>query len=530
MALRSLISERDEEVPNSIEILKDRIYFVSLRIQPRTISNAHFFTVDNELVYESFFADFGPLNLGHVYSFCKALDRKLSDVRFQKKRIFLYTSFDACKRTNAAFLICAYSVIRLGRSPEDAFRPFEGIYPAFLPFRDASVGLSTFNISILDCLRGLYKAIQNEFFNFDTFNLEEYQFYEKVENGDLNWIVPDKFIAFCGPTAVMSAEIRTFAPEDYLPLFKKHGVSTIVRLNKKEYDRTSFTSSGVRHYDLYFMDGSAPTESILRRFLEIAENESGVIAVHCKAGLGRTGTLIAAYIVKHYRFTAAEAIAWVRICRPGSVIGPQQHFLQELQARLWKQGEIMRKKRTLSQKLNTSNEDVSGVVSAVKSMTIAQPPAPISASGRAVYSPPSSSASGLYSYNLRQRSATSSASGSSGLSAYTKSIVKHTPIKRVKYPTGVSPVRSPVATQPTGSSPIVAPSPSSSSLASLSSVKSRQMTMSANSRVSSKRYTMSSVGNVSSLLGSVRPVSSHPASASSSSSYYSSSVSITGRK
>lgn len=45
------------------------------------------------------------------------------------------------------------------------------------------------------------------------------------------------------------------------------------------------------------------------------------------AGLGRTGTLIACYIMKHYRMTAAETIAWVRICRPGSVIGPQQQFL-----------------------------------------------------------------------------------------------------------------------------------------------------------------------------------------------------------
>lgn len=47
------------------------------------------------------------------------------------------------------------------------------------------------------------------------------------------------------------------------------------------------------------------------------------------AGLGRTGTLIACYIMKHYKFTAAECIAWLRICRPGSVIGPQQNWLEE---------------------------------------------------------------------------------------------------------------------------------------------------------------------------------------------------------
>lgn len=47
------------------------------------------------------------------------------------------------------------------------------------------------------------------------------------------------------------------------------------------------------------------------------------------AGLGRTGTMIACYLIKHYKFTADEAIAWIRICRPGSVIGHQQSWLHE---------------------------------------------------------------------------------------------------------------------------------------------------------------------------------------------------------
>jgi cell division cycle 14 len=65
--------------------------------------------------------------------------------------------------------------------------------------------------------------------------------------------------------------------------------------------------------------------------------------VHCKAGLGRTGTCIGAYIMKHYRFTAREIIGWMRVCRPGSVIGPQQQFLESIQARMWAEGEVFRR-------------------------------------------------------------------------------------------------------------------------------------------------------------------------------------------
>ena len=45
--------------------------------------------------------------------------------------------------------------------------------------------------------------------------------------------------------------------------------------------------------------------------LTVEENEKGAIAVHCKAGLGRTGTLIACYSMKHYYFPAAAFIGWM---------------------------------------------------------------------------------------------------------------------------------------------------------------------------------------------------------------------------
>nr|CAD7409302.1 unnamed protein product [Timema cristinae] len=58
-----------------------------------------------------------------------------------------------------------------------------------------------------------------------------------------------------------------------------------------------------------------------------------------QAGLGRTGSLIGAYLVKHYHMAAREAIAWLRICRPGCVIGRQQTWLEDMEGMLWKLGE-----------------------------------------------------------------------------------------------------------------------------------------------------------------------------------------------
>lgn len=87
---------------------------------------------------------------------------------------------------------------------------------------------------------------------------------------------------------------------------------------------------GIDHHDLYFDDGSAPTKDIALHFLEIADeviNNGGAVAIHCKQGLGRTGTLICCYMMRYYGMKARETIAFCRIQRPGSVMGPQQDFL-----------------------------------------------------------------------------------------------------------------------------------------------------------------------------------------------------------
>lgn len=360
----------DVELLGSHEFIKDRLYFATLRSKPKSTANTHYFCTDDEFVYENFYADFGPLNLAMLYRYCCKLNKKLKSFTLTRKRIVHYTSFDQRKRANAAVLIGAYAVIYLKKTPEEAFRALiSGSNASYLPFRDASFGNCTFNLTILDCLQGIRKALQHGFFDFETFDVDEYEHYERVENGDFNWVVPGKFLAFSGPHPKSKIEngYPLHAPEAYFPYFRKHNVTTVVRLNKKIYDAKRFTDAGFDHYDLFFVDGSTPSDMITRRFLHISESTDGALAVHCKAGLGRTGTLIGCYLMKHYRFTAAETIAWIRICRPGSIIGPQQHFLEEKQAAMWMQGDVQRsqlnhrllEERGLSGHLISSMDDLS---------------------------------------------------------------------------------------------------------------------------------------------------------------------------
>ncbi|TRY94407.1 hypothetical protein DNTS_027946 [Danionella cerebrum] len=510
-----------------ISLIGDRLYFATLRSKPKSTANTHYFSTDEEFVYENFYADFGPLNLAMLYRYCCKLNKKLKSFTLTRKRIVHYTSFDQRKRANAAVLIGAYAVsmpllsflfllhlniasrfiqscqmfasvliaaspsersrlptdwyiprtfsyieiliISLGfldetkqtgsdpssgtelnplnasanclggayfmslgtkdealascrthstfinshltslrdliidcflslcdvkmywhccqlkpitsasatatlccdkssqrekglivlshsissviyqkKTPEEAYRALiSGSNASYLPFRDASFGNCTYNLTVLDCLQGIRKALQYGFVNFENFDVNEYEHYERVENGDLNWIVPGKLLAFSGPHPKTKVEngYPLHAPEAYFPYFRKHNVTTIVRLNKKIYDAKRFTDAGFDHYDLFFVDGSTPSDTITRRFLHVCESTDGAVAVHCKAGLGRTGTLIGCYMMKHYRFSAAEAIAWIRVCRPGSIIGPQQHYLEEKQASLWAHGDIQRSKQ-----------------------------------------------------------------------------------------------------------------------------------------------------------------------------------------
>jgi cell division cycle 14 len=173
------------------------------------------------------------------------------------------------------------------------------------------------------------------------YDMKEYDHYDSPSNGELHVVVPDRFVAFRGPTAITqdrhyqdTNNVRTFGPHYYLEIFQDLHVSTVIRLNEHEYDAGVFREAGMDHHDINFNERNPPTQEIVSSFLRIVDSAPGVIAMHCKAGLGRTGTLIAVYLMLAKGFRAREAMGWLRVVRPGSIIGDQQRYLCEVEARL----------------------------------------------------------------------------------------------------------------------------------------------------------------------------------------------------
>ena len=133
------------------------------------------------------------------------------------------------------------------------------------------------------------------------------------------------------PSAVKQNRNISSPLKNVLSHFSKRNVGLVVRLNSHLYTPSYFTALGINHLDMIFDDGTCPPLHMVKKFIRLAHEmitvKNKAIGVHCKAGLGRTGCLIGAYLIYRHGFTANEIIAFMRFMRPGMVVGPQQHWL-----------------------------------------------------------------------------------------------------------------------------------------------------------------------------------------------------------
>jgi atypical dual specificity phosphatase len=125
--------------------------------------------------------------------------------------------------------------------------------------------------------------------------------------------------------------------EDFVWL-REQGIELLVSLTEDAPRKDWAEAAGLLVFHEPFEDMEAPGQEQLDRavsaVLRATEKNMGV-AVHCGAGLGRTGVVLAAYFVTK-GLTASNAIARVRKIRPGSVETDAQAAAVAEFARQWR--------------------------------------------------------------------------------------------------------------------------------------------------------------------------------------------------
>ncbi len=129
----------------------------------------------------------------------------------------------------------------------------------------------------------------------------------------ITWLIPDRLAA--------SGMIY---PED-VPELHAMSFGAVVSLSI----RSPFSAGppdGIAHLHLPVPDMTSPLHAQVDRavaFIDEALGDGRAALVHCAAGYGRTGTLLACYLVAG-GMSPAEAIAAVRSARPGSIETAEQ--------------------------------------------------------------------------------------------------------------------------------------------------------------------------------------------------------------
>lgn len=125
-----------------------------------------------------------------------------------------------------------------------------------------------------------------------------------------------------GRLAACSAPASTAALEE----LAAHGIRRVVNLHLGAHAEGRLATYGMRELHLPVEDMTAPSTSQITEALaaiDEATRKGEPVAVHCVAGLGRAGTIVACWLVTQGMDPDA-AIKRVRELRPGSIETPEQ--------------------------------------------------------------------------------------------------------------------------------------------------------------------------------------------------------------
>ncbi len=109
-----------------------------------------------------------------------------------------------------------------------------------------------------------------------------------------------------------------------IDFLRQKGITAIVGLKEQQVSEEEL--NGIRYIHMPIPDFEAPLSSLQKEFVDEVTKEvqnGGKVAVHCKAGKGRTGTMLATWLVSQ-GMSAEDAISHVRETRPGSIETSEQ--------------------------------------------------------------------------------------------------------------------------------------------------------------------------------------------------------------